>query len=256
MNNILYNQSIANLYNGKMAVIFDAMYQTFINYDQEYKFYSDLILKNNSKTILEIGSGTGNLAKRFYENKWDYKGLDYSESMIAIAKERNFNCTFIKGDMRNFNLEEQVDAIIITGRSTSYMITNEDVNNTFISISKNLSKNGIIIFDFIDANRFIPFTKENLKIVHQAAYEGTTYLRESNWETNNLENFMLNWSAQYYTITNNEKQVIADDFSTVRVFTLNEIQLFLYLNGFEIMETIDRKTYAYDTYVIAAKKKS
>ncbi len=49
--------------------------------------------------------------------------------------------------------------------------------------------------------------------------------------------------------------MIAEDFSTVRVFTLNEIQLFLYMKGFEILEVIDRKTYAFDTYVIVAKKK-
>jgi hypothetical protein len=38
-----------------------------------------------------------------------------------------------------------------------------------------------------------------------------------------------------------QKDLIANDFSTVRVFTLNEIQLFLYLNNFEILKTIDRK---------------
>ncbi|MFV8373604.1 hypothetical protein [Flavobacterium sp. LB2P6] len=36
--------------------------------------------------------------------------------------------------------------------------------------------------------------------------------------------------------------MIADDFSTIHVFTLNEIQLFLYLNTFEIIRTIDRKS--------------
>ena len=65
---------------------------------------------------------------------------------------------------------------------------------------------------------------------------------------------MLEWTAQYYTLKNNKKEVIADDFSIVRVFTLNEIQLFLFLNGFEIIQTIDRKTYAYDTYVIVAEQ--
>jgi hypothetical protein len=43
--------------------------------------------------------------------------------MIAIAQKRkNENCTFILG-MRDFN-PKQVDAIIITGRSTSYLTTN------------------------------------------------------------------------------------------------------------------------------------
>ena len=246
---------MANLYDGKMAAIFDAMYQTFIDYDEEYQFYNCLITALKCKTLLEIGSGTGNLAKRFLENNQEYIGLDYSPSMIAIAKERNKTGTFLHGDMREFELEKRVDCILITGRSTSYLITNEDLNNTFESIHKNLNKEGILIFDFIDANRFIPFTKANEIIIHEAEYENVKYFRKSKWKTTSSENFMLEWTAQYFTLKNDKKEVIADDFSTVRVFTLNEIQLFLYLNNFEIIQTIDRKTYAYDTYVIVAKRK-
>ncbi|MDR6843559.1 class I SAM-dependent methyltransferase [Flavobacterium granuli] len=245
---------MANLYIGEMAAIFDAMYQTFIDYDEEYEFYNTLIQEKKCNSILEIGSGTGNLAKRFEENNQNYLGLDYSQSMIDIAQERNKNSVFIHGDMRNFVLDNLVDAIIITGRSTSYLTSNEDVIDTFESVYKNLNSNGVFIFDFIDANRFIPFVKENQTILHEATYEGIDYIRESHWETTPMENFMLDWSAQYYKIVNNEKEILLDDFSTVRVFTLNEIQLFLYLNNFEILKTIDRKTYAYDTYVIMARK--
>ncbi|CAM2891556.1 class I SAM-dependent DNA methyltransferase [Flavobacterium frigoris] len=247
---------MATLYDGKMATIYDAMYQTFVDYDEEYKFYNQLIHEYKCKTVLEIGSGTGNLAKRFQENHQDYIGLDYSTSMIAIAKERTKNCRFILGDMRDFNLEKKVDSIIITGRSTSYLTSNEDVNETFNSLHNNITDDGIIIFDFIDANRFIPYANENQLIIHKAEHEGTDYLRESTWETTLLENFMLDWTAKYYIIQNQEKELIATDFSTVRVFTLNEMQLFLYMNGFQIIKTIDRKTYAYDTYVIVAKKRT
>ncbi|TEB41342.1 class I SAM-dependent methyltransferase, partial [Flavobacterium circumlabens] len=104
--------------------------------------------------------------------------------------------------------------------------------------------------------RFIPFITENVLITHEAVYENVNYKRDSHWDVNNsLENFMLDWSAEYYTVVNGKKEIIENDFSTVRVFTLNEIELFLYLNNFEILKTIDRKTYAYDTYVIVAKKK-
>ncbi|WP_456315244.1 class I SAM-dependent DNA methyltransferase [Pseudomonas shirazensis] len=248
---------MANLYDGKMAAIYDAMYQTFVDYDEEYTFYNNLIQENKGSNILEIGSGTGNLAKRFAANNQNYQGLDYSDDMIAIAKEKNKKSSFIQGDMRDFKLNNPVDYILITGRSTSYLITNDDINRTFESISKNLNENGVLIFDFIDANRFIPFTKENPVIIHEAEFQNINYIRESHWDTNNsLENFMLEWTAQYYTIANGEKEIIENDFSTVRVFTLNEIELFLYLNNFEILKTIDRKTYAYDTYVIVAQKKS
>jgi hypothetical protein len=69
-----------------------------------------------------------------------------------------------------------------------------------------------------------------------------------------MENFMLDWTAKYYITNDTENKLIATDYSTVRVFILNEIQLFLYLNNFEILKTIDKKTYAYNNYVIVAKK--
>jgi ubiquinone/menaquinone biosynthesis C-methylase UbiE len=86
---------MASLYEGKMAAIYDAMYQTFVDYDEEYAFYNAFIQENNCKTILEIGSGTGNLAKRFKKNQQDYTGLEYSQSMIAIAQK--MKSTFILG---------------------------------------------------------------------------------------------------------------------------------------------------------------
>jgi SAM-dependent methyltransferase len=246
---------MANLYQGEMAAIFDAMYQTFIDYDEEYHFYNTLIQEYRAQTILEIGSGTGNLAKRFKQNNQQYTGLDSSKSMIDIAQIRNPKCLFINGDMRDFTLEKKVDAILITGRSTSYLTSNDDIYEAFESIYKNINQDGVVIFDFIDANRFIPFIKNNQMIIHEAAYKGINYIRESSWETTTLDNIMLEWHAKYYTIANNKKEVIFNDYSTVRVFTLNEIQIYLYLNGFEILNTIDRKTYAYDTYVIVAKKR-
>jgi ubiquinone/menaquinone biosynthesis C-methylase UbiE len=182
---------MATLYDGKMAAIYDAMYQSFVDYDEEYDFYNAFIQENNCKTRLEIGSGTGNLAKRFKEHGHDHIGLDYSQSIISIAQERNENCIFIQGGMRNFNLDKQVDALIITGRSTSYLTTNEDVNETFASLFNNLTPEGTIVFDFIDANLFIPYINENQKIIHQAESEGISYIRESHWETTTLDNFMV-----------------------------------------------------------------
>lgn len=245
---------MANLYEGKMAAIYDAMYQRFIDYDQEFSCYFDLINAYECKSVLEIGSGTGNLAKRFWKNQFEYYGLDFSQSMILIAQNRNPNMTFIHADMRDFELNKKVDSIIITGRSSSYLLSNQDVNNAFASIFKNLNDDGMLIFDIVDANRFVPFFTKNKNVIHQASFDGIDYLRESNWKLESNENFLVSWEAQYFTIKNQERAVFFEDKSTVRVFTLNEIQLFLWLQGFEILQTIDKKTYAYDTYIIVARK--
>ena len=243
-----------NLYNS-LAAVYEAMYKTFINYDEEFDLYKQMLVKYNCRSLVEIGCGTGNLASRFNADGFNYTGLDISEDMLAIATQNNPGCTFLQAGMQHFILPKEADAAIITGRTISYLLSNKEVMESMEAINKNLKQGGILCFDFIDANRFIPFTKENEIILHEAEYEKVKYYRDSNWKTTSSENFMLEWTAQYYTLKNDEKEIIADDFSTVRVFTLNEIQLFLYLNSFEIIRTIDRKTYAYDTYVIVARQK-
>lgn len=245
---------MATLYDGKMAEIYDIMYQSFIDYDIEFEFYYQLLKKNNCNEVLEIGSGTGNLTTRFLQQKIKYTGLDYSKDMISIAQKKVPKAEIIHGDMRNFTLQKSIEAIIMTGRTSSYIISNNDMNSCLNSISKNLKKEGIFIFDFIDANRYIPYICQNKDIEHSAMVEEIKYSRVGNWEIADHENFTLNWSAQYYLEKDNIKSQIADDFSTVRVFTLDEIKLFLFINNFEILEIIDKKTYAYDTYVIIAKK--
>jgi hypothetical protein len=89
----------------------------------------------------------------------------------------------------DFNLEKQVDAIIITGRSTSYLTTNYDLNENFASLFNNITEEGIIAFDFIDANRFIPYINENRKNHTQVA----------------TQMFMVEWTAKYYTFINGKK---------------------------------------------------
>jgi hypothetical protein len=76
----------------------------------------------------------------------------------------------------------------------------------------------------------------------------------SHWDTATFDNFMMEWNAKYYTVLAAKKDLLANDFSTVRVFILNEIQLFLYIHNFEIIKTRDHQTYVYDTQVIVAKK--
>lgn len=243
-----------SLYEGQMAKIYEIMYQTFINYDEEFDFYKKLIEKYNGHSTLEIGAGTGQLACRFTKENFKYTGLDYSADMLQLAQKRCPNTNFIHADMRNFTLETPVDSIIMTGRTSSYIITNQDFYLTLDAIHKNLKNNHYLIFDFIDANRYIPFILKNKDIEHKAITKNKTYSRIGNWYLTENDNFLLNWKAEYYLEINAKKEFIQKDCSTVRVFTKDEITLFLNIKGFEVVELIDRKTYAYDTYVVIAKK--
>ncbi|MFK7061267.1 class I SAM-dependent DNA methyltransferase [Flavobacterium oreochromis] len=243
-----------SLYQGEMAEIYDIMYQSFINYNEEYIFYKKILDQYNCHNTLEIGAGTGHLANQFILDNFNYIGLDYSSDMLNKAKKRCPKAKFINADMRSFNLEKRLDSIIMTGRTSSYIITNKDFKQTLTSIHSNLKPKQYLIFDFIDANRYLPYILKNKNIEHKANHNNKKYTRIGNWYPTDLDNFLLKWEANYYDETTTPRKLIQYDTSIVRIFTKEEISLHLQLNNFKIIEFIDRKTYAYDTFVVIAQK--
>jgi len=245
---------MSNLYK-QLATVYEAMYKSFINYTEEFELYKSLIeTYNPSKTILEIGCGTGNLANLFSSVGYTYTGLDISKQMLQLARQKVPDCNFLQADMRQFNLEQAVDSCIITARTISYLITNDDVNNTFQSIYKNLKVNGVLCFDFIDANKFITQLANNNKPIHKARHDNINFVRKGNWEQRFKHGIDFNWTAEYYEEVNNKLQHIGSDESPVRSFTKNEIEIWLTVNGFECLQFVERETYAFPTFVAVAKK--
>jgi trans-aconitate methyltransferase len=242
-----------NLYT-ELATVYEAMYQTFIDYKEEYHFYHNLLKKYQKSEVVEIGCGTGNLANYFMNSDFEYTGLDLSEEMISLAQNKSPNARFMKADMRDFKLEKTIESIIITARTISYLLTNKDVNNTFQRIANNLEQGGVLCFDIIDANRFVPMVTNKKQITHEAIYKETTYVRKSDWKLHLANGIDFLWDAVYYKQEKEKFIEIGQDHSNIRTFTVNEIEIFLFINGFKIREIIDRPSYFFPTYVFVAEK--
>lgn len=244
-----------SLYKNGFEHLYDAMYQTFIDYHDEYAFYSSILRAHQKMSLLEIGCGTGRLAAYFIASELDYQGLDISQEMIDISKKRNPSGHFIRANITQFKLPKPVDSAIITGRTTSYLSTNNEVTKGLRSLHCNLNSEGILCFDFIDASRFFLKIEDGVNVTHVAKVNGKHYIRES-YMKKNIErgNLMFDWDAKYYELVDGNKTLITSDTSTVRAFTRNEWELLLNSNGFQLLEFIDRKSYAFDTYVAVAKK--
>lgn len=120
-------------------------------YSREVEYVSKLIKRYNpdSKTILDLGCGTGRHDELFAKRGYSVCGVDISEKMLEEAnkcaeKDKLF---FYKGDIRNLKLNKQFDVVISLFHVISYQITNEDIQNAFESASKHLKNSGIFIFD-------------------------------------------------------------------------------------------------------------
>ncbi len=237
-----------------LAEVYEAMYVSFIDYKNEYDFYSQYINSYSKTSLLELGCGTGHLAAHFIQRGYDYVGLDLSQNMLDIAQRKEPTAKFLQGDMRTFSLDKPVGAIIMTGRTISYLVTNEDVQSTFKNAHQNIETEGIFCFDCIDANLFIPKIVQERTVIHQATHKNINYKREGNWFPNLSYGMDVKWEAKYYRKEENDFTFLGEETSVVRTFTKNEIEIFLNLHKFKVIEIIQRPSYAFPTLVFVAQK--
>lgn len=240
-----------------LAHLYDAMYQTFIDYDKEFTLYTDLLRQYGAGSVLEIGCGSGHLAKRFMDAGWDYQGVDNSEQMLALARQRCPTARLELGDMRSLVTNRPFDAVLITARSISYIIQNQDVLATFRHIRQCLAESGKLIFDFIDAYTFFSTLDESAVLEHRATYEGQNYLRQSRYVPNLTTGLTWDWHSAFFTESDpNHRQPIATDVATLRAFLTDEMRLLLQLSGFAVIQANRQPTYAFDTFVVVAMTNS
>ena len=229
-----------------LAGVYHEMYQHVFDYDKEYDFYDSILKKNNCTSILEIGCGSGMLARRFLKNGYNYLGLDLFNEMLDIAREEIKADTFVQCDMCNLSFDKQFDAVLITGRSLAYVTTNKGIIDTFTGIHKSLKDNGLLVFGVFEAHGIF----DNFNDFEQNIEHNNKRIRRISKLEKNLETgWTYNWYAKYI-IEEDGNIAEFDDTTTLRAFTKDEILLFLKLTEFQVKEIIDEAK----TITITAEK--
>lgn len=232
----------------RLASVYHEMYQSIFDYEADFRFFDCKLKKYNCHLILELGCGSGTLAPYFIQNGYSYTGLDNAEEMLKIARNLHPEVSFIQGDMRDFRLDQAFDAVIISGRSFTYMTTNDDVLNALNSIHRCLKSDGIFIFDNFNAETiFLNFKPEATLTIEQGK---NRYKRISNSSWNLQTGWTWNWQATYHIECEGKPAEVIEDHSILRAFTGQELTLFLKLAEFNIEEIISDKT-----FIIIARKK-
>lgn len=237
------------------ATLYHRVYPSFIDYDEQHRFYTGLLQKYGCRSVLEVGCGSGHLAGRMLAEGWDYQGMDLSNEMLDIACQQAPNGRFFQGDMRDFISPKKVDAIIIPARSVSYLLENKDVEAAFAAFYANLSGDGKLIFDFIDAHTHFLNMDAGTPIFH-AAHDGqTTWERKSIYYKNLQTGWTWDWHSAYFEVLPDGSKIeIARDEATLRAFLPSEMELFLALAGFKVLERIEVGSYAFKTFVFVATR--
>jgi len=124
------------------------------NYRAEVEYINSLIkdYSDDSKSILDLGCGTGKHDFILAEKGYGITGIDLSEDMIGIANnnklESKYNINFRVADIRNYKSAHKYDSVISLFHVASYQTSNQDIIEYFTTAYNHLNDNGIFIFDF------------------------------------------------------------------------------------------------------------
>ena len=129
---------------------------------KDLPFYEDITKDFNGK-VLEVACGSGRVYLELLKAGVDIYGIDQSEKMLGGLMNKAAALTLTPkvsvADMRNFNLDDTFDMIIIPGRSFIHNIITDDQLATLKRCRKHLTDNGRLVMNLFYPNRDVMATK-------------------------------------------------------------------------------------------------
>jgi SAM-dependent methyltransferase len=120
------------------------------DYVDEAAFFLPLLVVATSAsggqaTLLELGSGGGNMASHLKDAFAEVVLVDESPAMLTISRRLNPNCEHIEGDMRTIRLDRTFDVVFIHD-AIDYMTTPEALSQAVESAFVHCKPGGMAMF--------------------------------------------------------------------------------------------------------------
>jgi SAM-dependent methyltransferase len=126
--------------------------------DKDYERECDLIeqaferfAEGPVRSVLDLGAGTGNHALPLARRGYEVAGVDLSEEMVRIAREKasddGAEVDFRHGDLRDVELGRRFDAVLLMFAVLGYQRTNDDVRRALHNARRHLRPGGVLVLD-------------------------------------------------------------------------------------------------------------
>lgn len=213
--------------------------------DTPYERWLEFVLNRFDKykvpkgLVLDLGCGTGTFTQMLSDKGYDMIGVDVSDEMLGKAllkrDESGSDILYLLQDMREFELYGTVGAVVSVCDSINYLLTDEDVIQTFKLVNNYLDPGGIFIFDFNTLYKY----REVI---------GDTTIAE------NREDYSFIWDNYFHedehineyevTIFSREGELFRKSEEThfQRGYTIEEMKYFAEESGMVVLEITDAET--------------
>src|SRR5215211_6847850 len=106
---------------------------------QEYK-------QTSGTSLLDVACGTGFHASLLSKH-YQVEGLDLDRKMLAVAKKKHPKIRFHHGDMTDFDLKRQFDAIVCLFSSIGYVKTKSRLQKAIQNLGRHLLPGGVLLVE-------------------------------------------------------------------------------------------------------------
>lgn len=132
------------------AEVYD-LFMDDIPYEEWCEYVAGLLAEHGIQDglLLDLGCGTGKLTRLLAGRGYDMIGIDLSEEMLEIAREKSDprEILYLMQDMREFELYGTVRAIVSICDSMNYLMGYEELVRVLRLANNYLDPGGIFIFD-------------------------------------------------------------------------------------------------------------
>ena len=206
------------------------------NYDDTD--YDEDVLASERNLVLDLGCGTGTLTELLYDIGYDMIGVDLSEDMLQVARDKSYSegksILYLLQDMRELDLYSTIGTVISVCDSINYLTDPADVLKVMKLVNNYLYPDGLFIFDFntvhkyadIIGERTIAENRDDVSFIWDNYYDAETKINE--------------YDLTIYTLA--EESDIYRRFSEThfqRGYTLNEMKGMAEEAGLEIIKCFD-----------------
>ena len=117
--------------------------------------YIENIIKNENvqvQNILELACGTGNLTIPLTKKKYDIAGIDISDQMLSVAREKaekeGVELVLLQQDIAELDFDvTNLDCVLCACDGFNYVTYDDELESAFAKTYELLKPGGIFIFD-------------------------------------------------------------------------------------------------------------
>lgn len=210
------------------------------NYEKECDFLEEIFRKYSktpSKRILDVGCGTGGHAIPLAKRGYKITGIDSSEIMINLAKEKAKNAgvevDFHRMDVSRLELNRKFDACICMFAVIDYLVENKAIDDALLSIRRHLNNGSLFIFDFWYGPAVLSILPSaRLKRMEKG---GVRVIRFAEPHLDILRHICR---VNYFLIVTQGRSILeeVEEEHVVRFFFPEEIRYHLEKSGFELLK--------------------